>query len=396
MQKIKTIIAISEVIAREVCGNHSVADKELLNHWLNSSEKNRAIYHRILDSRKFEERNRLYVSINVKQAWNDIEKVLLAERRKKYINLMLRYAAAVFIPVLLALGSYFYFNNPSPEISKPIAEIQPGTRNATLVFASGESVDLLNDSTKNFVENDGTLIKHDGEELRYKEEQSGKKSKKALLNTLIVPRGGEYSVVLSDGTRVMVNSMSKLVFPVNFLGDKREVVLEEGEAYFQVAFDESRPFIVTVKGVEVEVLGTSFNIKAYTDDNYSYTTLVEGRVKLNSTGLPSDVQILEPDQQAVFNPVSYDFTIHQVDAKQIVRWTTGKYLFTDQTLEEIMKTLSRWYDFEYNFEDESIKAMRFEGGLNKYESIAPILDIITKTNKVKVVVDGKEVSFLKI
>jgi ferric-dicitrate binding protein FerR (iron transport regulator) len=153
---------------------------------------------------------------------------------------------------------------------------------------------------------------------------------------------------------------------------------------------------VRIKGLQVEVLGTSFNVKAYPDDKQSFTTLVEGKVKLNSVLQTSVVQILEPDQQAVFDPSTSAIFAQKVDARQFIQWITGKYTFTNQPLDEMMKTLARWYDFNYQFEEASLKNIRFEGGLNKYQSIDPILEIINKTGKVKVSVKGKEVLFSKI
>jgi hypothetical protein len=317
--------------------------------------------------------------------------LLEVQHPKRLWTLFFKYAATILLPVVLGISVYWYMNNRLSETVHPIVEIQPGSRNAVLVMANGKSVDLVNDLAKNLIENDGTVIKNTNDELSY-DEKTAKKSKETLLNTLIVPKGGEYSLVLSDGTRIFVNSMSKLVFPVRFSGNKREISLE-GEAYFEVARDESKPFIVTVKGVQVEVLGTSFNIKAYPDDNQSFTTLVEGKVKLSPDNINSKSYFLEANQQAVFDPLSSGIVVQEVDASQIALWVTGKYSFTNQSLEEIMKTLSRWYDFNYQYENESLKSLKFEGGLNKYESIDPILDIIVKTGKVNVLVKGNDVLF---
>ena len=159
--------------------------------------------------------------------------------------------------------------------------------------------------------------------------------KKPIYNTLIVPQGGEYTLVLSDGTRVFVNSMSKLVFPVSFVSNKREITLE-GEACFEVVKDSSKPFIVTIKGMQIEVLGTTFNVKAYPTDDQSFTTLVEGKIKLNAGTRASDIRVLEPDQQAVYNPTTAAMVVQKVDAKQFMQWTRGKYIFTNQPLDEIM------------------------------------------------------------
>lgn len=394
MGKIRSIIELSELIAHDICGQLSEQEKESLEKWLTSSKRNQILYRKIKDSRNFSERNKLYKSIDIERAWNEVSKVLDVQRRKQILLVVFKYAAAILIPILIGGTAYWYLNNQPQKTIQTISTIQRSAHHTVLVMANGENVNLVSDKKRNLVENDGTVIENFNKELSYVV-QDNKNPKKVLLNTLIVPKGDEYHLVLSDGTRIFINSMSRLIFPVSFPGNKREVMLE-GEAYFEVAKNKSKPFIVIVNGIAVEVLGTSFNIKAYPDEKHSYTTLVEGKVKLKPTNQSSNVRFLEPDQQAVYDPSTTGIVIKEVDASQIVQWIAGKYSFSNQTLDEIMKTLSRWYDFNYQYDNESLKKIRFEGGLNKYESIDPILDIINKTGKVKVSVKGKKVLFSKI
>lgn len=394
MEKIKSIIELSEIIAKDISGKSSPKERERLEEWLNTSEQNRKEYTRILESCNLEEPDNRYAHVDVEKAWNHVERAISPMGKTRSLYKIARYAAAILIPVLMGITAYWYVNDPLLAPQQTVEQIQPGTRSAVLVMADGKNVNLKDNETKNLVENDGTLINNNNEELSYLD-QSIHKTDQALLNTLIVPKGGEYSLVLSDGTRVYVNSMSKLEFPVRFTGDKREITLE-GEAYFKVAPDKTKPFIVHVKGVQVEVLGTSFNIKAYADDVHSFTTLMEGKVKLNPSHDASRVCFLEPNQQAAFNPTTSGIDVQRVDAAQVVQWITGKYSFSNKSLDEIMKTLSRWYDFDYRYENESLKELRFEGGLNKYENIEPILEIIKRTGKVNVTIKGKEVLFSRI
>ena len=394
MEKINSIIEIAALIARDISEQLSQPEKERLEKWIGSSDQNRQLYEKIADKKNLAERNSIYESIDQQQAWNKVSVLLIPKQKGRVFPLLYRYAAAILIPVLLGISVYWYLNEKPGKMAQPIAGIVPGTSHAVLVLANGKNVNLSNDSTKDVVENDGTVIRKSNKELNYSEQVSGN-SQKPLLNTLFVPKGGEYSLILSDGTRVFVNSMTKLVYPVSFTGNKREITLE-GEAYFEVSKDKSRPFIVNIKGLHIEVLGTSFNIKAYPDENQSFTTLVEGKVKLNSGTQTSALKFLEPNQQAVYDPLTSDLTVHKVDAKQFMQWTVGKYIFSNQPLGDMMKTLSRWYDFSYQFEEASLKNIRFEGGLNKYENIDPILEIIKKTGKVKVTVIGREVLFSKI
>ena len=395
MEKINSIIEISDLIGRDISGQLSQVEKERLEKWISSSEQNRKLYEKIVDGKNLAERNAIYNSVVTEEAWNKISVVFTVQQQgRRIVQILFRYAAAILILVSMGVIGYWYMNEKPQKMVQPIASIAPGTSQAVLILANGENVNLSNDSAKDVIENDGTVIRKSNKELIYAEHIS-KNSQKPLLNTLIVPKGGEYSLILSDGTRVFVNSMTKLVYPVSFTGDKREITLE-GEAYFEVCKDKSKPFIVHIKGLQIEVLGTSFNIKAYPDENQSFTSLVEGKVKLNSGTQFSDLYFLEPNQQAVYNPTTSAICVHKVDAKQFMQWTLGKYIFSNQPLGEIMKTLSRWYDFNYQFEEESLKNIRFEGGLNKYEIIDPILEIIKKTGKVKVTVIGKEVLFSKI
>lgn len=395
MEKVKSIFEISELIARDINGLLTQSEKEMLSEWLKKSDRNQKIYHQIINGNNLSERNRLYESVDVNQGWYKVSKSLNFDRKIRLIRLIVKYAAAILLPVLLGVTAHWYLNDQSKTVNQAIVEIKPGSKNAVLVMADGKSVDLAIVAEQSLVEHDGTVIKNTKDELNYKSRDL-KNNKSVLYNTLIVPQGGEYNLILSDGSRIMVNSMSKLIFPVQFTGNIREVRLEEGEAYFEIAKNKSKPFIVSVKGVKVEVLGTSFNIKAYSNDNNFYTTLVEGKVKFQTGDQTVNQYYLEPDQQAVYSPLSDEVTIRKVDASQFVQWTIGRYSFTNESLDEIMKMLSRWYDFNYQYEDETLKQIRFEGGLNKYESIDPILDIISKTGKVHVKVQGKEIIFSRI
>ncbi len=393
MDIFNSTLDISALIARDITGQLDRHEKETLENWLASSRKNQILYDRIVNSENFSKRNELYDNVDIQKRWSLIAADLDFHTKRRGITRLLQFAAAILIPLFMVVTAYWCLNY-LPENEQSASVISRGTQNAILVMASGENVNLAEGENKKYIEKDGTVISKTQTELNYPE-QSTQTNNETPLNTLITPCGGEYSLVLSDGTRVYLNSMSKLVFPVRFFGNKREVTLE-GEAFFEVAANKSKPFIVNIKGLQVEVLGTSFNIKSYYNDNQSYTTLVEGKVKLNSGNLFSDQIVLEPNQQAVYDNSSATVDIQAVDANQIIQWTKGRYSFTDQSLYEIMKTLSRWYRFTYTFEDESLKSIKFEGGLNKYESINPILDIIGRTEKVKVLVKGDEILFSKI
>ncbi|MFV0553255.1 MAG: FecR family protein [Mangrovibacterium sp.] len=389
MKGINQTIEIAKLIAKSMSGELDATDASSLDLWRNSSPRNETLFQEITSTARFAARNKAYESIDVDRAWR---KIAAKITRTHWSLRLAKYAAILVLPLLLGIASYtYYIGIPQTEEIAMLPEIMPASKHAVVVLSSGETIDLKESAASQIEESGATINKQQGE-LSYSEQQQ-KRSKKEVKNTLLVPQGGEYSLVLSDGSRVQMNSLSRLTYPVAFLGNKREVHLE-GEAYFEVAKDSARPFIVYVNGMAVEVLGTSFNIKAYADEQEIATTLVEGKVKLKLGDSPEQF-ILKPNQQAVFTPENQQVNIQEVDVKQYVGWRLGIYYFTNEKLEDILKTLVRWYDFDYEFADEQLREIRFEGGLNKYENMYPILDIMKSTGKLDFEMEGKMVKISK-
>ncbi len=212
---------------------------------------------------------------------------------------------------------------------------------------------------------------------------------KPVYNKVETPRGGEYALLLSDGTKVHLNAMTSLRFPVTFDNGPRKVELE-GEAYFEVC-KTGQPFIVCTQGMQVEVLGTTFNISAYPQEEYQ-TTLVNGSVKVNTeTG---ESCILKPSQQATISLGNSSIQIRMVDAGFYTSWIKGKIHFKDQRLEDIMKILSRWYDMEVIFANEKIKkTYAFGCNVDRYSEITPFVRLLEETQKVHVKVNNKTITF---
>lgn len=390
MSRLNFLFENSELIAKRIAGKLTNEEEIRFNQWLNESKTNQTFFDRVSDLRNFHRRNNLYESINKEKAWSAVSEKLSIANSKTRLSVFFKFAAIIFFS-LITSTTLFWVIREKPEKEQVIVSgIGPGSKNAILVLSDGKRVNLSQSAKVSLKEADGTVIEKKNDELYYDNKRV--KEEEQIYDKLIVPQGGEYTLVLSDGTKVFVNSMSELSFPVQFSGSAREVILE-GEAYFEVTKDDARPFGITVDGIQIKVLGTSLNIKAYQDEDNIYTTLVEGSVRVNTLGQDTAEYLLVPDQQAVFHKVSNTMTVQDVDADLYRQWINGRYIFTDQSLGEILKTLSRWYDFSYLFSDESIRNMRFQGGFNKYESIDPVLDIITRTGKVEVQLKGKEVLF---
>ena len=206
-------------------------------------------------------------------------------------------------------------------------------------------------------------------------------------NTLYIPKGGEYALLLPDGSRVWLNSETSIRFPVRFLEDQRDVYLV-GEAYFEVAKDTSAPFHVHIEGGEVTVLGTSFNISAYKEDSIWQTTLVSGRVQV-TTG--NRKILMTPAEQYSVNTRTGEGILRDVDTELYISWVDGKFYFNAYTFEDIVRKLERWYDFKMDYRDENIKQMRFSGTINKHRPLNEILQFLEKTTDIHFEISGKNI-----
>ncbi len=256
--------------------------------------------------------------------------------------------------------------------------IVPGSTKAVLILADGSEHDL-SEGNNSIIDSDGTEIKNTGNKLEYISKNGQPAEMK--YNTLKIPRGGEYFLVLSDSTKVWLNSETTLRFPVQFASHIRNVELT-GEAYFEVSRNEEIPFTVTSGNQQIKVLGTQFNVSSYPDNQNIYTTLVEGKVEISLSDNPETKLTLKPNEQSLLSR-NNQIIKRNVDVAQYVAWKEGRFAFRDQMLEDIMKTLSKWYDVEVNFSNEEQKKLRFTGNLERYADFNSILEQIERTNEVE-------------
>jgi len=292
--------------------------------------------------------------------------------RKRIIRKMWYYVAAVFAGVCMVTGGLVMRENPEPK-KLAVTDIRQQVKNfkATLILEDGREVMIQDSARKVITTTKGTEVVSLGNELRYGKKDSVER-KEIVYNTLRIPRGGEYKLVLADGTTVWLNSESSLKYPVHFAGEQREVWME-GEVCFDVAKNEKQPFVVHANKAEVTVLGTLFNVEAYSDEKTVTTTLVHGKVQVVQG---SESYVMEPDEQVVIDEGR--FTVKKVVAEDFVRWTSGVFSFTGTSLETIMDKLARWYDVEVFFQDSSLKDLHITLEVRRYDNIA---DILTKMEK---------------
>lgn len=260
----------------------------------------------------------------------------------------------------------------TPIIVNTTNAIEPGTDKATLTLEDGSTVTL--EKGESFQMQN---VNSNGEEIVYRKDKQ--KTAELVYNYLTIPRGGQFYLVLSDGTKVWLNSESQLKYPVNFVeGEKRQVELVYGEAYFDVtpsSENNGAKFIVLNKSQEVEVLGTEFNIKAYKDEANIFTTLVEGKVAVK---YEAGRQNLVPNQQLTYDTQAKITSIKNVDVYNETSWKDGVFSFERKPLKDIMKVLSRWYDVDIIFDSQSLEEVKFFGNLEKDQNIQEILETIKR------------------
>jgi ferric-dicitrate binding protein FerR (iron transport regulator) len=298
-----------------------------------------------------------------------------------------RYLSAVAALVLLFLsfGGYFYLRNAEPvhqeqSVKSKAIDIAPGESKAVLTLADGSEI-VLNSAKNGVLATQGNISVSKNKEGQVVYQNVGNASQKeGKYNTISTPRGGQYQVDLPDGTRVWLNAASTLKFPLAFNHNERRVELQ-GEAYFEVnpkhfSGSKSRkiPFIVKSGKQEVEVLGTHFNVNAYPDENDIKTTLLEGSVRVMHLASHTS-KLLKPGQQS---SVDGTITVSDVDALQAIEWQKGYFSFENESVESIMRKISRWYNVEIEYQ-ENIRHRKFAGRISKFENVSQILKIMEKT-----------------
>ena len=305
----------------------------------------------------------------------DTERALGKVKNRKQVKRrgILSWIAAASVVVIAGVSAWILLSQEPDVHNLPVAEkFEPGKAVVTLEMASGLKYRL--DTLSSVVRNNRVNVAFDNNDrvLKIKEQDSlaDGATKEIGYNTINVPYGGTYTVELCDGTKVYLNSGTTLEFPSRFDGKVRSVILK-GEAYFDVARNVSKPFVVEVDEMKVKVLGTSFNVKSYVDEPGVYTTLVEGSVAILRDGQPE--KKIKPGEQAYYNKGVGTLSIAEVDVKEFTSWKDGVFYFKDIALEEILRIVSRWYDLEVFYMNQGAKSVIYSGKLPMYSSVEDVL-----------------------
>ena len=362
------------LIVKYLCKEADIDEIEQLDNWLIIKE-NISIFDSYVQTDYFT--SIIMSKYNLENAKNKIHKrIRLIEKRNK-LERYKKYAFAASVIFLIGISLFNQFNFNETKITKESIII--GSDKAVLTLENGDQVILEKD--KKF---QNKTFNSNGKELSYSiknRSANNPSNQKIVYNFLTVPRGGQFSLNLEDGTKVLLNSDSKIKFPIKFIkGKKREVELLYGEAFFDVSTSQNNngsEFIVSTKTQKINVIGTKFNIKAYDEDDIVTTTLVEGKIKVQNG--ESQV-LLSPNQQSKVDTKSTNIDVLNVDVFQEISWINGLFSFNDTSLENIMQTLSRWYDLKFIFKSVNQKKFLFSGVLERTKSIEDILFIIEKTS----------------
>jgi ferric-dicitrate binding protein FerR (iron transport regulator) len=322
-------------------------------------------------------------------------------------------AAAAVAAITLGVWLYYTPRHPDagqdPGSAQYATDIAPGKNGATITLANGKVIQLSDAKSgvvigKNDLKySDSTLVigslssRANAKDLDPSE--VGMTSKVQNL-TASTAKGQTYQFTLPDGTKVWLNADSKLEFPSNFVNSKTRFVKLSGEGYFEVEKDKAHPFIVATDKQEVEVLGTHFNVTAYSDEESTKTTLLEGSVAVTSytprskrPGERADVfpgTVLAPNQQSILTG-SNRLNIKEVDASLAVAWKEGSFRFKSETISEIMRKVQRWYDVEVVYTDQSLGDIKFSGTISRYENVSRLLDILQTTERLQFKIEGRKV-----
>jgi ferric-dicitrate binding protein FerR (iron transport regulator) len=375
---------IDELIAGALNGELNDEEQRALRQWLDAAGENRRLFDRARDLH-------LRARALYPASEPDVERALLAVKRRRHHRAwrpLARGAAAVLL--LLAGGGWWYHATRQAGDAVATRSFEsvavPGHARALLRQEGGGEHALGEPRGDTLLSTlDGvTVAASEDHLLTYSDTGVAPGTGEARIDELIVPRGGEFRLVLPDGTGVTLNASSRLAFPRRFAGNERRVRLE-GEAFFDVTRDTARPFIVETALAEVKVLGTRFNVAAYPDNATRHVTLLEGRVETRVPGQPS-IGLL-PGEQAYHSGGTWEK--RAVDAGQYTSWMKGKFLFKDTELEEIARQLSRWYDVDITFSDERLKAIRFTGGIVRYNPVEELIRLIEATSEARFRVEGK-------
>lgn len=389
---------IQELISKYGQGLLSAAEKEELDNWYHSFNDQQTVVTDVPEGSEEQLRERMMLRLqdSLSLEENTFEPVSKQGSRKWY-----RYGAAALIFILLS-GTIYYFIQPDNTAAQqplvlsapvPVGDVAPGGNKAMLTLDDG-SVIILDSANNGILGEQGEVeVKKLENGLVAYQNTDGvlpAAEEKIFYNTISTPRGGEYQITLSDGTKVWLNAASSIRFPTAFRGADRKVQIT-GEVYFEVAHNDAKPFKVSAGKSAIEVLGTHFNVNAYDDEVQVRTSLLEGSVKVFAVDETDQQQmkILKPGQQARMAKSGRIQVVNDLDTEEVMAWKNGLFVFKSTDLRSIMRQIARWYDVDIEYKGSV--GMQFTGQITRNNNVSKVLEMLELTEEVKFRVDGKKV-----
>lgn len=381
---------IIRLIQLYLAGDISGGERVKLEEWIKQHPSRKEWFEQLCSGEAVARDFPVFERMNTLTAWNNVAKRSGFEVKTKHrrLNWYLK-IAAIAVPFMILASGYFIHILGGEELKIEVAEITPGKSKALLRLHDNREIELAGINKKNLNVAKDIVARNDASGIVYPSQVATGKTE---YNVLEIPRGGEYTITLSDGTVVYLNSGSELRYPVAFSHDTRAVYLS-GEAYFEVKKDVNRPFIVNIEGLKIHVYGTSFNVNTYNTRGIE-TILVEGNIGIqeNKTGVEHAVK---PGQLALYDRQTGTMKLRKVDVRPYVAWKDQEFMFDNESLEDIMNTLSLWYDVDVFFQTTSLKQLHFTGHLGRYEDISHILNAISGVTRVKFAVQGRTIMVME-
>ncbi len=380
---------LKELIDKYLAETATPEEEKKLLDWYHESDNSEATI--LFSSEK--EKELLFSRVRKKlESYIDKDRI----PRRSVRRMVYRPVAVASVVLLFAVGGYLIYLNYRQHIAVPLHttakhDVMPGGNKAVLTLADGSTVVLSDVKNGQIAQQGNALVKKTADgQLVYTTGYPDKTQNlyPPAINTITTPRGGQYHLILSDGTQVWLNAASSINYPAAFTGKSREVSVT-GEAYFEVVHNSEAPFVVHTKGISVKDLGTQFNINAYDDEPAIKTTLVEGSVKLSTVHSPLSI-VLNPGERAVVNKQGTIDKETDVDLEHTVAWKNNLFIFSGDDIQTVMRQLSRWYQVEVAYQGDR-SSRHFSGIISRNNNISAVLKMLEATEKVKFRIDGNKI-----
>lgn len=373
---------IASLIAGYLQSTLSEQQKEKLFNWIAESESNRRAFSEILDEQNLERYLSEFATYNATTALAKFKSERVVVKSMTRFKPGLRISAAASLLLVLSFGFWLHRQQKHVmqlAVSKNKSDVAPGGNRATLTLANGTEIGLDSASNGEIAQQGGvTVTKTKSGQVIYNLADLASSAPAAEgYNTIATPRGGQYQVILPDGSHVWLNAASSIRFPTVFRNNERKVEIN-GEAYFEVAKDKTKPFRVLSGEQTVEVLGTHFNVMAYDDEKAIITTLLEGSVAVSNQ---KGRVIIKPNQNVTMQRNGSTLTVNETDVEAAVMWKNGYFHFDDEPIEGIMRKISRWYNVEIVYKG-NIAGKTFGGNISRFKNVSELLDVLQTTGSI--------------